>query len=80
MQILLLNYGILSTQRKQAKDIINLEIRGKSAAMFQQEIIPLRPVLSRRQECPYFRFGTIREPIRIPFTHGNLPLLMESPG
>lgn len=38
VQILLLNYGILSTQRKQAKDIINLEIRGKSVQVFQQEI------------------------------------------
>jgi len=38
VQILLLNYGILSTQRKQAKDIVNLEIRGQSSLRFQQEI------------------------------------------
>jgi stage V sporulation protein R len=38
VQIVLLNYGILSTQRKQAKEIINVEIRSVSAAQFREEI------------------------------------------
>ncbi|MBC7912257.1 MAG: SpoVR family protein [Pyrinomonadaceae bacterium] len=38
VQIILLNYGILSRQRKQAHEILNLEIRGTSAALFFEEI------------------------------------------
>jgi stage V sporulation protein R len=38
VQLLLLNYGILSTQRKQAKDNWHLEITGQSAARFLSEI------------------------------------------
>ena len=38
VQVLLLNFGILSTQRRQAREIINLEIRGVSARRFDTEI------------------------------------------
>ena len=38
VQIVLLNFGILSTQRRQAKEIINLTITGASAAKFQKAI------------------------------------------
>src|SRR5207249_2215049 len=38
VQILLLNYGILSTQRLQNRDIINMEITGASAARFRESI------------------------------------------
>lgn len=38
VQIVLLNMGILSIQRKQSKDIINLEIRGQSLAQFAEQI------------------------------------------
>ena len=38
VQILLLNFGILSTQRAQAKDILTLEIKGASAKIFSEEI------------------------------------------
>ncbi|HLK61307.1 MAG TPA: SpoVR family protein [Chthonomonadaceae bacterium] len=48
VQILLLNYGILSSQRLQAKEIINLEIRGASVAKFR-EAIGFK--LARKQEA-----------------------------
>jgi stage V sporulation protein R len=38
VQILLLNYGILSTQRPKSDGCIHLEIRGASAALFRDEI------------------------------------------
>ncbi|MBD0325207.1 MAG: SpoVR family protein [Pyrinomonadaceae bacterium] len=38
VQIILLNYGILSRQRKHPRDILQLEIAGASAALFLHEI------------------------------------------
>jgi stage V sporulation protein R len=38
VQVILLNYGILSTQRLQGKGIINLEIRGASAVRFREAV------------------------------------------
>jgi stage V sporulation protein R len=38
VQILLLNYGILSAQRAQSKGILNLELRGRAAARFREAI------------------------------------------
>ena len=38
VQIVLLNYGILSTQRRQQDDCIQLEVTGASAARFLEEI------------------------------------------
>ncbi len=38
IQIILLNYGILSSQRLQQKEILNLEIKGASAAKFREAI------------------------------------------
>jgi stage V sporulation protein R len=38
VQIILLNYGILSRQRRHLQDILQLEITGNSAALFLEEI------------------------------------------
>ena len=48
VQTVLLNYGILSSQRAQAKEIWNLDIKGASAARFHTEI---GFALPRKQEA-----------------------------
>jgi stage V sporulation protein R len=52
VQTVLLNYGILSRQRRHAQDILQLEISGASAALFLEEIgFSLERKQSALQEC-----------------------------